>query len=710
MPSLSHQLPSAAATRPLRVLVVDDDQLQLRAIEREHRGDNELEVTVVANAIDAMLAIGATPPDLIIMDIFMPGVDGLEACRRIKANPEMRDMQIVLTSSAITPELAQAALEAGATFATSKPIDVEALVEELAARSGTLVDDHPPAAQTVRAADLIVATLEEAGVEYVFGIPGGAISPIHDALLDSPIHPITTRHESGAMFAAAGYARATGRLAAVAVTTGPGILNSMTGLATAHCDGTPLLLLVGEVPRPSHGKGVLQDGSAHGLRVLEMVRPISKLALEVPRPSALPHLLRRAIATALAGRRGPVVLTLPLDVTMADVAPPRRGGQVSQCTVIEPELIDEIGALMLAARRPLILAGSGMRGDGAPERLVALVNRLSCPVVTTPKGKGVFPEDHPLALGVLGLGGHRSAKRYLESGVDLLLALGTSLGDLATDGFSPHVQAPALIQVDVDLQQIGRNYAPTHAVIAPAAEFLDALAANLARRPTRPRAVRGGTGGIVRHELPASAKPDRIAAHEAIAQIQELLPRDTIYTVDSGEHFVFATHFLELTRPDSYLVMTGLGSMGPSIGAAIGVQLAHRDRCVAAICGDGCFSMNAFEVATAVAERLPIRVFVFNDERLGMVELGHQTIYGRRPEYSTRPLDVCALAQGLGAATLRINHAGQLRSVRDTLLHTRGPLIIDVRIDREIVLPRVDRVAAMIPEAVAATFLEAAAN
>lgn len=700
MPSLSHQLSPVGAVRPLRVLVVDDDHLQLRAIEREHRGDKELEVIVVANAIDAMLAIGATPPDLIIMDIFMPGVDGLEACRRIKSNPEMRDVQVVLTSSAMTPELAQAAVEAGATFATSKPVDVDALVDELAARHETLVDDRPPAAQTMRAADLIVATLAEAGVEYVFGIPGGAISPIHDALLDSPIHPITTRHESGAMFAAAGYARATGNLAAVAVTTGPGILNAMTGLATAHCDGTPLLLLVGEVPRPSHGKGVLQDGSAHGLRVIEMVRHISKLALEVPRPSALPHLLRRAIMTAMSGRRGPVVLTLPLDVTMAQVALPRRGGQLAHRNVIEPELLDEIGALLLSARRPLLFAGSGMRGDGAPERLVALAERLSCPVITTPKGKGVFPEDHPLALGVLGLGGHRSAKRYFESSVDLVLAIGTSLGDLATDGFAPHVQAPTLIHVDIDVQQIGRSYAPTHAVVAPAADFLDALLAQLAKRPTRPRAIRSGTGGIVRHELSASAKPDRIASQEALAEIQELLPRDTIYTVDSGEHFVFATHFLEISHPDSFLVMTGLGSMGPSIGAAIGAQLAHRDRFVAAICGDGCFAMNAFEVATAVAERLPIRVFVFNDERLGMVELGHQTIYGRRPEYSTKPLDVCALAQGLGATTLRINQTGQMRCVRDTLLHTRGPVVIDVRIDREIVLPRKDRVAAMVPDAV----------
>jgi acetolactate synthase I/II/III large subunit len=703
MPSLSPQLRPVPALRRLRVLLVDDDQLHLRALERQFREEKNFEVVVVRNAIDAMLSMGARRPDLVIMDVFMPGIDGLEACRRIKANPDMADVQVVLTSSAMTPELEAAAKEAGARFAISKPFDVAALIEdvmdELMEMAELAAESRVAVSQTMRGADYIVGALEEAGVEYVFGIPGGAISPIHDALLDSNIRPITTRHESGALFAAAGYARATGKLAVVAVTSGPGILNSITGLATAWCDGVPLLVLVGEVPRPKHGQGVLQDGSAHGLRIVEMVRHISKLALEVPRPDALPHLLRRAMVTAMSGRRGPAVMTLPLDVTMAQVAAPRRGGHMVVRSVVEPEILDEIGTLMLSAKRPLILAGAGTRGDNAPERLRALSERLSCPVVTTPKGKGVFPEDHALSLGVLGLGGHRSARRYLESGVDVLLAIGTSLGDLSTDGFAPHIQAPTLIHVDMDAQQIGRSYAPTHAVVASAADFLGTLVDNLSERPTKPRAIRAGTGGIIRNELPSSAKLDRIASHDALAEIQEVLPTDTIYTVDSGEHFVFATHFLEIAHSDSFLVMTGLGSMGPSIGAAIGVQLAQRDRFVAAICGDGCFSMNAFEIATAVAEQLPIRVFVFNDERLGMVELGHEKVYGRRPEYPTRPLDVCALAQGLGATTLRINRAGQLRSVRDTLLHARGPVVIDVRIDPDIVLPKQDRVAAMVPDA-----------
>lgn len=690
------------ALRPLRVLVVDDDGLQLRAMQRLLRGHKQIELVVVDNAIDAMLAVGAIKPDLVVMDVFMPGLDGVEACRRIKANPETREVQVVLASVAMSPELERAASAAGAKRAVSKPFDVVALLDAAIDDEPRPVVERAPVSHTVRGADLLVDMLAQAGVDTVFGLPGGAISPIHDALLDSRLRVVTTRHESGAMFAACAHARMTGQLAVVAVTSGPGVLNSMTGLATAWCDGVPVLLLVGEVPRPAHSKGVLQDGSAHGLQIVEMARYISKLAVEVPSASALPHLLRRAIVTAMSGRRGPTVLTLPLDITTAQVAPPRSAGITTTTTLVEPETLDEIAELIYSAQRPLILAGSGLRGHGAPPRLLAVAESLAIPVATTPKGKGVFPEDHPLALGVLGLGGHRSSRKYLDAGVDVVIAIGTSLGDMATDGFAPQLQATrAMIHVDIDARQIGKSYAPTHAVVATAADFLGGLADRIGDRETTrgptPTTLRALPGGVVRHVIRSSARADRIASQDAITEIQRVIPRDAIYTVDSGEHFVFAAHFLELTDPDQFVVMTGLGSMGQSIGGAVGVQLARPDRFVAAICGDGCFAMNAFEIATAVVERLPLRIFVFNDERLGMVENGHQTVYGRHPDYSTRPLDICAIARGLGATALQVSRPGDLMAAREVLLETRGPVVVEVRIDPDIVLPKQDRVAAMAP-------------
>lgn len=686
----------STGTRTIRILVVDDDRMQLRAIERVLRDQHQVELTLADNAIDAMIAVGALKPDLVIMDIIMPGLDGIEACRRIKSNPATHDIQVVLASAMLTPELKRAARSAGARRAVPKPVDLVDILGQALMAPAQLGEREP--VTTVRGANLLVEMLEAAGVEVVFGLPGGAISPVHDALLDSKIRVVTTRHESGAMFAAAGYARATGSLAVVAVTSGPGVLNALTGLASAWCDGLPVLLLVGEVPRGAQGKGVLQDGSAHGLQIVEMARYITKLAAEVPRPSALPHVLQRAIVSTLSGRRGPALLTLPMDITTAQIGRPRSGGSVTIGNLIPTELLDEVAELLRDAQRPLILAGNGIRGGRAPELLRAVAERLTCPVATTPKGKGTFPEDHPLALGVLGLGGHRSAQRYLATGVDVVVALGTSLGDLATDGFSPHLQAPrALVHVDIDARQIGRSYAPTHAIVATVAELLSGLEARLTVRGDRPITLRALPGGVERHVLPSSRRVDRIASQDAIAEIQDILPRDTIYSIDSGEHFLFAAHFLETNLPDAFVAMTGLGSMGQSIGAAIGAQLAFPDRMIAAICGDGCFAMNAFEVATAVAERLPIRVFVFNDERLGMVENGHRAVYGRSPEYPTNPLDVCTVGRGLGATVLCVERPGQLRAARELLCTTLGPVVIDVRIDPDIMLPRKDRVSAMAP-------------
>ncbi len=540
-----------------------------------------------------------------------------------------------------------------------------------------------------RTADVLIELLTAAGVELIFGLPGGPISPIHDALLGQrAIRHVTTRHESGALFAAAGYAHATGRLGVAAVTSGPGVLNALTGLTSAHCDGLPVLLLVGEVPRPVHGRGALQDGSPYGLDIVAMTRGVTKLAVELNDPIRAPLLLHRAIATALSGRRGPVLLTIPMDVATAIAPVPRIAGHASVSIAPAPAAIDEIEALLTRAARPLVLAGSGVRGGDGPARLRALAEAYRCPVATTPKAKGVFPEDHPLALGVFGLGGHPSARGYAERGLDVVVAIGTSLGDVATDGWSPLLRGrDAFVHVDIDARQLGRGYPPTHALIAPAASFLEAM---VARRPAP--VARVIPGGVTRLRL--GPGQTGLGPQDALAELQAVLPRDTIYTVDSGDHFLFATHFLELTRPDSFIVMTGLGSMGQSIGAAIGAQLARPERTVAAICGDGCFAMSGFELATAAAERLPIVVFVFSDGRLGMVEHGHRTVYGRDAHYPIA-MDVGALARGLGADFVRVTRPGDLLAAAAQLRAPTGPIVVDVVLDPAIRMPSRDRMIAI---------------
>jgi len=678
-----------AVERCTRVLYVDDDELQLRSLRRASREDLRVELATATNAASALLSIHTLRPDLIVLDIFMPGIDGIEACRRITSDPRTHDIPVILATIESSPELEVLAGAVGATGIVTKPVTLGKLIG--APTKPTSTADSPVVMRTAtRGADLLVSMLADAGVDVVFGLPGGAISPVHDALLDQDIRVITTKHEANAMFSAAGYAHTTGKLGVVAVTSGPGALNCMTGLASAWCDSLPLLLLVGDVPRKAQGRGVLQDSSAHGLQIVEMSRHISKLAAEVASPSQLPHMLRRAIQTALSGRKGPVVLTLPIDIMTAPVTAPRVGGSVTLGNVVAGETLDEITELLLGAERPLILAGSGVRGHGAPAKLRAVDERFHVPVAHTPKAKGVFSKEHELSLGVLGLGGHRSARRYLDSGVDVVLAIGTSLGDMATDGFASAIQASrALIHVDIDARQIGKSYAPTHAVVAAATELLGGLAERRTEFLPRKRSFRPT---VDRFRLPSSAKPDRIAPHEAINELQALLPKDTIYTIDSGEHFLYAVQYLKITEPDAFVVQTGLGSMGQSIGAAIGAALAHPGRSVAAICGDGCFAMNAFEIATAGQEHIPLRLFGCNDALRGMVRNCHEKVYGRRPRYSTGPLDILSIARGLGAAAIRIDQAGQLDA---TLLDAPGPLVIEVRVDADIMIPKVDRVAVM---------------
>ncbi len=546
---------------------------------------------------------------------------------------------------------------------------------------------RPPA----RTADILADILIEHGVDLVFGLPGGAIATINDALLDRPsVRTITTKHEDGAVFAACGYARATGRLGVAMVTSGPGFTNSVSGLTAAHAEGLPVLLIIGEAPRRNFGKGALQDGSSYGFNVVEMLGHVSKLALQIYDPNVAPSLLIRAITTALSGRQGPVVVTIPSDVSNAMIEAPDIAVDVTTSFTVKSSAISRTTQALVEARRPLIFAGSGVRRGAAAERLVQLAERLQVPVMTTPKGKGVFPDNHPLALGVFGIGGHPSATEYLQGGIDVLLAVGTSLGELSTDNWTSALRpSRELIHVDIEASQIGRVYLPTLGIVAPAEQFLACVTA------LAPESRRERTAGVRRHtdaRTVLEGTNGLIAPQRALWELQRSLPPDTIYTVDSGEHFLFAVHYLDIRRSDAFVAMSGFGAMGSGICSALGIQAALPDRRVVAICGDGGFAMVAHEVATAAAEKLPVLFVVLNDERLGMVELGHNTIFGRTPQYRTGPLDIPRLAESLGARSMIVTHANELLDQLLVEPPRDVPTVIDVRIDRSIRMPPNSRV------------------
>lgn len=564
----------------------------------------------------------------------------------------------------------------------------EDLTDRHPIRSRSGVVQRETTQTSLRTADLLVDILVEAGVEVVFGLPGGPIAPVHDALIDRPeIKSITTRHEGGAVFAAAGYAQATGKLGVVIVTSGPGVLNAMTGLASAHCDGLPLLVIAGEVPRERFGQGAVQEGTTEGLDIIHMVRSISKFAAEARDPASAPALLKRAIATALSGRRGPAVITLPMDVGTTPVTAPPVVEVVSRLEFdIPPATLRAVSHALATAKRPLLMVGSGARGGKGPELVRRLAERLQCPVMTTPKAKGVFSETHPLSLGVFGWGGHPSASEYLATGVDVLFVIGSGLGETATDSWSTKLGATrALIQLDIEAQRIGRNYAVTMAMVDTVESAIPKILRELDDEPSiGERAPR--SFGVRRQQTGAEilvGPEGRISPQRALWELQRALPPTTLYTTDIGSHMFFALHHLEVRSPRGFMIMFGLGSMASGIGSSLGVKVGNPDVPVVSVCGDGCFQMALGDVATAAHEGIPLIYAVLNDERYGLVEIGNNAVYGRTPSFAT-PMDICALAQGVGAAAAAIEQPGDILKLDLLEISRDRPLVLDIRIDREV--------------------------
>lgn len=429
----------------------------------------------------------------------------------------------------------------------------------------------------------------------------------------------------------------------------------------------------------------MQEGSPYHLNLVGMLRSITKASTEVTRPDAAVSALRKALATASSGRKGPVFLSLPLDIQAALAVVPRMTMSVESSFQVDRATLDAAVHRLITAERPLILAGSGARWAGGPVALRQLAERLQIPVATTPKAKGVFPESHPLSVGVFGYGGNPSASDYLRQGVDVLFAVGTSFGDVATNGWAEALRPEkCLIQVDIDSTQLGRNYSVDLGITGPADRVLLELAQMAPPRAPSPRTL-----GRRTFTEPAEGGADKsLKPQRALWELQQILPRSTAYTCDIGEHLMFALHYLTIDDPDAFYVSSGLAAMGSSLGAATGLKLANPDRPVVAVCGDGTLSMAAMDIAAAAALGLNIIYLVLADGRYGMVEDGNLAIYGRTPPYPVT-LDLQALARGVGARAFRIEAPGDLLALgAKALLDGPGPVVIEARIDPKEKMPR----------------------
>jgi acetolactate synthase-1/2/3 large subunit len=542
------------------------------------------------------------------------------------------------------------------------------------------------------AVDALGECLSAAGVAHVFGLPGAATTAVYEMLARrSDIKHVLAKHEEGAALMAAAYARARRGLGVCLTTTGPGATNALTGVACARADSVPLLLLTGQAMIRSFGKGALQESSSFALDVVRIFEPVTKLSAMVPSAERLPDLVELAIRTAFAGRPGPVHLSLPADILREHIIwHPDTARTFVPARTVDREAVARAARLLLAAERPCIFAGHGVEVSAASTELLELATLLSIPVITTPKGKGVFPENHPLSLGVFGFGGHPRAETFLlREHVDVLLIVGSSLGELTTHAWARNIEPTrGIIHVDIDPVQIGRNYPSAVGVVGDARAALRELIDVVALEPV---AVRDDPVAAIRAEVPpridshwlkAPAQP--LKPQRLVDELRRALPDDAILLVDNGNSILWAGHYFEARRPGTYMSTLGLASMGAAVAGVVGAKLAAPSQPVVALTGDAAFAMNGMEVHTAVEHGVAAIWVVLNDGGHGMVRHGETMALGAPLGACgfEKAIDVAGVASALGASSAVVRTAGQLRAaVEAALALTDRPTVIDVHVD-----------------------------
>jgi acetolactate synthase-1/2/3 large subunit len=553
---------------------------------------------------------------------------------------------------------------------------------------------------TLSAIQFLLRALEEEGVTHIFGVPGGPLVPLYEALAERQrIIPILAKHEEWAAFMAEGYARVRRGLGVSFATSGPGATNALTGVASAYSDSIPLLFLSGQVSTSAFGKGALQDSSGMhwNLDIVDIYRSATKFSAMLNSPQQAPHLVRRAVRTALTGRQGAVHLNLPADVVKQpvstdDLSITRYRSHVTAAG--DEEAIKQVALLLRGARRPAFFVGHGVNLAGGWAPLQRIAEALQVPVATTLKGKSAFPEQHPLSLGVFGMGGHPFADEYLLSDeVDLLVIIGTSLGELQTYGWEPKLVANrTVVQIDIDPLEIGKNYpvdasvvGDAHAILTDLAKILSSSDQSFQQRDN-PLLERVRARHVRYYQAEQLQGDAAVLKSSALAtKMSEILPPETLLFVDNGNCFSWTGQYYVARQPGSVFIALNVASMGYAIAAAIGGKVAAPDRPVVALVGDGAFAMNGMEVHSAVDAGIPVIWIVLNNGGHGMVYNGETLLSGRSLSTTVfrKPLDISTIARGLGARTFKATTLDEFASSLHQALDAREPCVIDALVDLE---------------------------
>ena len=577
---------------------------------------------------------------------------------------------------------------------------------------------RPPArtatAPVLTGAEAVVRTLELLGVTDVFGLPGGAILPVYDPLMDTTkIRHILVRHEQGGGHAAEGYASASGKTGVTIATSGPGATNLVTAIADAYMDSVPVLAITGQVFSTLMGTDAFQEADIVGITM-----PITKHSFLVTRPEDIPGAISAAYEIASTGRPGPVLVDITKDAQQAEapfIWPPKVDlPGYRPVTKAHGKQIQAAAQLLTEARKPVLYVGGGVIRAHASDELRTLAESTGAPVVTTLMARGAFPDSHPQHLGMPGMHGTVPAVLALQES-DLIVALGARFDDRVTgkaELFAPHAQ---IVHVDIDPAEIGKIRAADVPIVGDVRDVLIDLDA----------AFRGQAGGTkpdteewwsyldgLRAEFPLGFAPTTdglLSPQYVIQRIGELTGPEAVYTAGVGQHQMWAAQFIKYERPNSWLNSGGAGTMGYSVPAAMGAKVAEPDRVVWAIDGDGCFQMTNQELATCMINEIPIKVAIINNSSLGMVKQWQTLFYEGRysntelntGHASVRIPDFVKLGEAYGALAIRVEKEDEVDAAIKLALETNDrPVLIDFVVSKDAM------VWPMVPQGVSNSFIQ----
>jgi acetolactate synthase-1/2/3 large subunit len=536
-------------------------------------------------------------------------------------------------------------------------------------------------------AKALIQALEKEGVDVVFGLPGGANLPIYDALVDANFRHILVRHEQSAAHMADGYARIKRKAGVCFATSGPGATNLITGIATAYADSSPVVAVTGQVPLAMIGKDAFQETD-----IIGVANPCTKYSFQPRAATEIPEVVKKAVYIAESGRPGPVLVDIPKDVQQAtaDMKFPDLIKVRGYNPNVEADLSETVRAveLLLNAERPIIMAGGGVILSGAFSELQALAELVQIPVVSTFKGKGAFPENHPLAMGPIGMHGHAEANKIILE-ADCILAVGARFSDRSVGKFDEFGKGMSIIHMDIDPAEIGKNKSVDVALVGDVKSSLRTLvkmfSKKMIKRDSDSPWLKRRKELIQYYAETLKDYPREITAKKSLKKLRELLPANAIVTTEVGQCQMWASLHFDVIAPGTFFSSTGLGTMGFGFPASIGAKAARPDVPVVDIAGDGSFNMTENSLAVSVLDKLPVIVFLMNNYMLGMVAQWQRTFYNRRYSgvHQHRCPDYVKVADAYGAQGIRAESMHELERAIKEALKSDVATVIDIPIDPE---------------------------